>query len=156
MVMGRAWEQHIDRPSTGYLAQMYGAARSGSIDQYYESLVVGENELERGLTSGRLVVDNRLRDALRQLRLSEQDAAAAKHRFALPSEGVPLSFPVPTLVEEAEYAVEAAVLGEADVIRLQRRLDVLEERLATVERRLPVRVYRKASRAARGLLRRPP
>ena len=78
---------------------------------------------------GRLVVDTRLRDALRQL-------AAG---------GAPLEFPTPTLVDEASYAVEAAVLGEADVVRLQRRLDTLEERLSSIELRLPNRIYRKAS-----------
>ena len=71
----------------------------------------------------------RLRDALRQL-------AAG---------GAPLEFPTPTLVDEASYAVEAAVLGEADVVRLQRRLDTLEERLSSIELRLPNRIYRKVS-----------
>jgi len=58
----------------------------------------------------------------------------------------------PTLVEDAEYAVEAAVLGEADVVRLQRRLDELERRLGTVEQRLPRRAYRKLERTARRVL----
>ncbi len=70
----------------------------------------------------------RLRDALRLIEAG--DAAS-------------LEFPTPTLVDEATYAVEAATLGEADVVRLQRRLDTLEERLATIELRLPNRVYRK-------------
>ena len=64
----------------------------------------------------------------------------------------PSRFPVPTLVEDAEYAVEAAVLGEADVVRLQRRLDELERRLGTVEQRLPRRAYRKLERTARRVL----
>ena len=63
-----------------------------------------------------------------------------------------LRFPLPTLVEDAEYAVEAAVLGEADVVRLQRRLDELERRLQTVEARLPRRVYRKLTRTAQRVL----
>ena len=64
--------------------------------------------------------------------------------------------PLPTLVEDAEYAVEAAVLGEADVIRLQRRLDALERRLFTLELRLPTRAYRKVARTAKTLFRREP
>jgi hypothetical protein len=156
MVMGRAWEQHIDRPSTGYLAQMYGAARLGSIGDYYESLIIGDDELERGVADGRLVVDNRLRDALRNLRLADGDAAEAGGRFALPAEVPPLVFPLPTLVEEAEYAVEAAVLGEADIVRLQRRLDTLEDRLLSLELRLPARAYRNAARVAKRVLRREP
>ncbi len=99
--------------------------RSSSIDE----------ELERGLAEGRLVVDTRLRDALRTV------AAGAKS-----------AFPLPTLVEDAEYAVEAAVLGEADVVRLQRRLDELERRLQTVEQRLPRRVYRKLTRSTQRVL----
>ncbi len=84
---------------------------------------------------GRLVVDTRLRDALRAIAAGETPA-----------------FRVPTLVEDAEYAVEAAVLGEADVVRLQRRLDELERRLGTVEQRLPRRAYRKLERTARRVL----
>ena len=61
-------------------------------------------------------------------------------------------FPLPTLVDDAEYAVEAAVLGEADVVRLQRRLDELERRLQTVEQRLPRRVYRRLRRTANRVL----
>ena len=66
----------------------------------------------------------------------------------------PLAFPTPSLVDEATYAVEAAVLGEADVVRLQRRLDALEHRLATVERGLPNRIYRKLAGPAKRVLRR--
>jgi hypothetical protein len=152
LVMGQAFEKHIDRPSTGYLAQMYAAAKSGAIGDYYASLVVDEPELERGVAEGRLVIDTRLRDALWALRLSESEAAAAGRRFAIPGEAPALAFPVPTLVEEAEYAVEAAVLGEADVIRLQRRLDDLERQLLSLELRLPNRVYRRLSRAAKRVL----
>jgi hypothetical protein len=46
------------------------------------------------------------------------------------------------------------VLGEADVVRLQRRLDELERRLQSLELRLPNRVYRRLSGAAKGVLRR--
>ena len=67
--MGTAFETHIDRASTGYLAKMYDAVKSGAIDDYYRSIMVGDDELEHGLTDGRLVVDTRLRDALDHLRL---------------------------------------------------------------------------------------
>ena len=90
------------------------------------------------MAAGRLVVDTRLRDALRGL------AAGAG----------PLSFSTPTLVDEATYAVEAATLGEADVVRLQRRLDTLDERLAAIELRLPNRVYRKVTGPVKRALRR--
>jgi hypothetical protein len=136
-LQGKAFER-IERAPTAYHANMFAALRSGTIDDYYASLVVSDQEVEYGVETGRLVVDTRLRDALRQLE----------------SSGGPLSFPLPTLVEDAAYAVEAAVLGEADVVRLQRRLDTLERRLQTLELRLPNRVYRKLSRTAKRALRR--
>jgi Glycosyl transferase family 2 len=137
-LQGHAFEKYVQRPPTAYHANMFEALRSGRIAEYYDSLVVGDEEVERGVAGGRLVVDTRLRDALREVR----------------STGTELTFPLPTLVEDAAYAVEAAVLGEADVVRLQRRLDTLERRLQTIELRLPNRVYRKLSGTAKRALRR--
>jgi Glycosyl transferase family 2 len=137
-LQGEAWK-HINRAPTAYHAQMFEALESGRIADYYESLVVSDEEVDHGVETGRLVVDTRLRDALRQL------ASGG---------GPPLEFQAPTLVEEATYAIEAAVLGEADVVRLQRRLDTLEHRLATVEQGLPNRIYRKVAGPARRVLRR--
>ncbi len=138
-LQGNAFEKHIQRPPTAYHANMFEALRSGKLDEYYESLVVDDVEVERGVEARRLVVDTRLRDALRHIRKAD---------------GEQLSFPIPSLVEDAEYAVEAAVLGEADVVRLQRRLDTLERRLLSLELRLPARVYRKLSGTAKRALRR--
>lgn len=140
-LQGNAFEKYISRPPTAYHANMFEALRGGTLEQYYGSLLVDDEAVERGVETRRLVVDTRLRDALRQLR--EADGRADV-----------LSFPIPSLVEDAEYAVEAAVLGEADVVRLQRRLDTLERRLLTLELRLPTRVYRKLSRTAKRALRR--
>jgi polyhydroxyalkanoate synthesis regulator phasin len=134
-LQGEAFAKHIARPPTAYHADMYSALRSGRIGEYYEALVVSDEEVERGAAEGRLVVDTRLRDALQAIAAGEQP-----------------SFRLPTLVEDAEYAVEAAVLGEADVVRLQRRLDELERRLQTVEERLPRRAYRKLTRTAKRVL----
>jgi glycosyl transferase family 2 len=134
-LQGTAFERHIDRAPTAYHRNMFDALRSGRIADYYEALVVDDDELERGRAEGRLVVDTRLRDALRTI-----------------ADGGTPAFPIPTLVEDAEYAVEAAVLGEADVVRLQRRLDELETRLQTVEQRMPRRVYRKVARTAKRAL----
>ena len=134
-LQGDAWK-HIERTPTAYHAQMFEALESGTMADYYAAQVVDDSEVARGVDAGRLVVDTRLRDALREL-------AAA---------GEPSDFPTPTLVDEASYAVEAAVLGEADVVRLQRRLDTLEERLSSIELRLPNRIYRKASAPVRRLL----
>jgi hypothetical protein len=135
-LQGNAWK-HIDRTPTAYHAQMFEALEKGTIADYYASLVVDDAEVEQGVAQGRLVVDTRLRDAL-----------ATVH------DGKPLAFETPSLVDEATYAVEAATLGEADVVRLQRRLDTLEERLASIELRLPNRVYRKVVGPVKRALRR--
>ena len=107
----------------------------GRIADFYESLVVDDDALERGRRHGSLVIDTRLRDALHMLHEDE-----------------PLTFPRPTVVDEAAYAVDVASLGEADVVRLQRRLDTLEQRLLTLEQRPLVRVDRKLRRTAKKLL----
>jgi hypothetical protein len=136
-LQGTAFERHIARPPTAYHAQMFEALKTGTIAQYYESLVVNDAGVEQGVAEGRLIVDTRLRDALSTVRAGDQ-----------------LRFETPSLVDEATYAVEAATLGEADVVRLQRRLDTLEERLAAIELRLPNRVYRKVAEPVKRVLRR--
>ena len=144
-LQGEAFEKHITRSPTAYHAQMFDALKRGRMAEYYDAVVVSDDELQRGTAEGRLVVDTRLRDALRELR----DETGA---FAPRGSGSGLRFPLPTLVEDAEYAVEAATLGEADVVRLQRRLDELEQRLQTVEQRLPRRMVRKLTRSTQRVL----
>jgi hypothetical protein len=136
-LQGTAFEKYIAKPPTAYHARMFEALKAGTLGEYYEALVVDDAEVEQGVAEGRLVVDTRLRDAL-----------ATVH------DGQSLAFETPSLVDEATYAVEAATLGEADVVRLQRRLDTLEERLAAIELRLPNRVYRRVVRPVKRALRR--
>jgi Glycosyl transferase family 2 len=145
------WRENPRGFGTAYHEKVVQAQKEGRTGESYEALLVDDDNLERGLEDGSLTIDTRLRDVLRTLRLPHGERA-----FALPSDrGDALSFPRPTVVEDAAYAVEAAALGEADVIRLQRRLDSLEQRLLTLEAQLPVRAYRRMSRTARRVLRRP-
>jgi hypothetical protein len=118
-LQGEAFTKHIERAGTGYHLKGYDALRSGRIEQQHQALVVDDDAVERGLADGTLAVDTRLRDALRSLRDGNG----------------PVSFPETTMADEAAYAVEAAVLGEADVIRVERRLDAFEQRLRSLERR---------------------
>ena len=120
-----------------YYDRVRALIAEGRAREVYEGLVVDDDALERGLAEGSLVIDTRLRDALRALH-----------------EGKELAFPRPTVVDEAAYAVDVAALGEADVVRLQRRLDTLEQRLLTIERRPSVRIEGKLRGAAKRLLRR--
>ena len=122
-LQGVAFTEHIERAGTGYHLKGYDALQSGRIEEQHSSLVVDDEALARGLEDGTLAVDTRLRDALRTLR-TDKEFAVAK----------PLTFPPLTLADDATYAVEAAVLGEADVIRVERRIDALEQRLRALER----------------------
>jgi hypothetical protein len=127
-LQGDAFTKHIARTGTGYHLTSYEALQQGRIDEQYDSMVIDDVALERGLEEETLVVDTRLRDALRTLR---SDGAG---RFALPSErGTRFSFPRPSLSDEAEFAAEAAALDESYVVRMQRRLDGLEQRLESLE-----------------------
>ena len=115
-LQGNAFTKHIERAGTGYHLKGYDALRAGRIHEQYESLVVDDAALERGIADGTLGVDSRLRDALRTLRA-----------------GGRLTFAAPTDAEDVAYAVETAVLDEAYIVRAQRRLDALEQRLESLE-----------------------
>jgi hypothetical protein len=117
-LQGEAFTKHIERSGTGYHLKGYDALQSGRIDEQYQSLVVDDDALNRGLAEGTLVEDTRLRDALRTIRDSRE-----------------LTFPKPTNADDVAYAVEAAVLDEAYTVRAQRQLDALEERLDALEER---------------------
>jgi hypothetical protein len=91
--------------------------------------------------SGETVVDTRLRDVLRALRRSDGGG------FALPQDGEGrFSFPRPSVVDEAAYAVEVAALGESDLARLRQRLEELEGRLAALEQVAPSARLRRQMR----------
>jgi glycosyl transferase family 2 len=115
-LQGDAFTKHIERSGTGYHLKGYDALQAGRIEEQHQSLVVDDGALEQGITDGSMVIDTRLRDALRQIRAGE-----------------PLTFPLPTLADDAEYAVEAAALTEAYAVRAQRRLDGIEQRLHSLE-----------------------
>ncbi|MBM2821991.1 MAG: hypothetical protein HW413_737 [Thermoleophilia bacterium] len=108
----------------------------GRFREYYEGLIVDDSALERGLADGSLAIDTRLRDALRTLWL-EGGGARVLPRFALPSpRWSGLSFPSPSLTDEAEYALDLSVIDAADAVRNQRRIDELERRVGLLERRI--------------------
>jgi len=130
---------HEGKPNV-YHERGYKAHREAHFGKYYDSIAVDDDALERGIADGSFTVDTRLRDALRAIR----EAPAAEGRLAR----VGLDFPQPDLADDAAYAVDVAVLGEATLVRLQRRLDGFEQRLAGVERRLLPRIRRRLLRLA--------
>jgi hypothetical protein len=106
----------LGRSRNAYYDEVARAREQGTFRKFYDSLVVDDTALAAGLADGTLVEDTRLRDAVRALQAGET-----------------LSFPRPSVVDDAAYAVDVAALGEADVVRLQRQVDTLEQRLRAVE-----------------------
>jgi Glycosyl transferase family 2 len=98
-----------------YVRALHGQEQ-GRAHDVFEALVVDDQALERGLAEGSLVLDTRLRDALRRLRRREEGELNGS-------------------VSEIEHVVEAAALREADVVRLSRRIDDAFGRVAALEGR---------------------
>jgi Glycosyl transferase family 2 len=111
----------------------FEANERGQLGEFVRGKILAPDVVERGLADESLVEDTRLRDALRAL-----------------AGGVRIELPKPSPVDEAVYASEVAVLAEADLVRLQRHLDELEARIASLETGLAPR----ARRAVFSLLRR--
>jgi hypothetical protein len=133
-LQGEAFTKHIERAGTGYHLTSYSALQDGRIDDQYAAMVVDDEAAERGLADGTLVEDMRLRDALRSLRRA--GGTDAGRLFALPAElERPLELAASSAADEAAYAVEAAALSDADAVRIQRRIDALEQRVAALESR---------------------
>jgi glycosyltransferase involved in cell wall biosynthesis len=96
----------------------YDADQRGAMREFYESYVVDDEALGRGLADGTLATDTRLRDALRSLR-------------AEPSR--PLAFSDDAV--DAAYLTELAILEDGDPhAHVQRKTEDLEARLAVMER----------------------
>jgi hypothetical protein len=119
----------------------------GALMERFAELVVGGEELGPGLADGSLAVDERLRDALRELRAPASEATPTGRQFLLPVEGRGrLTFRIPDVVDDGAYAVECAAVGEVDLPRLDRHIRDLEDRIAWLEDRLWPRVLRTLSR----------
>jgi len=115
------------RPGTAYHAKAYRAQELGIAERYYDGMAVADADLERGIAEGVLTVDSRLRDALRLLR---SGTSPGPRLFALPHElERPFVLPEPDLEASIGLGLDAALLNEADAIRLARRVDQMEARL---------------------------
>lgn len=94
------------------------AAASGRLRELYEEIYVAEEHLPRALGSGSVVVDTRLRDALRTL-AAEQ--------------GQSLVFPQRAVVDNVAIALDRTAVDEAELVRLSRHVDELARRLAMLD-----------------------
>jgi hypothetical protein len=111
-------------------ATAYAAFDEGRSVEFYESHLVGDDVLERGLQEGTLAVDTRLRDALRSLRPT---FASVNHDVASPVRDEPrLRFA--TAERDEHYLSELGALEDASArSRTERRVESLEHRLAALE-----------------------
>ncbi len=123
-----ALEKNAEKGIPGHMADAYAAYREGRLDEFYAPLVVDEGALSRGLASGDLAVDTRLRDALRTLGFGDGRAVARPERAAL-------TFERPRVTDTALYASESSALQESDLaLALGARVDYLEGRVRELER----------------------
>jgi hypothetical protein len=125
-----AWENDPSRSTPYYLTVAYDAYQQGKLQRHLDALLVDDAALAKGIAEGSLVIDTRLRDVLRALRLQ-------------PGGPTKLSLERPGIVDEVRYACDAAVLSEAEVVRLQRKLDELEVRVSALEQRTSRRFARR-------------
>jgi BMFP domain-containing protein YqiC len=128
---------------------VYAAARAGELTERYEAFVLDDAAVERGLADGALVEDTRLRDLLRELAgAREVPAESGERRFGVFPKTSRPAFPRPDVVEDVSFAVETSVYAEAELVRAQRQLDDLEQRVGALERRPWHRAVRAARRVA--------
>jgi hypothetical protein len=100
-----------DKPLGQYVKGLQ-ASEAGDVEAAYQAIAADDAELERGLVTGSLVVDTRLRDGLRALDEGR---------------GLDVRAADPTL------PIDASAWRDADVVRLARRLDGLAVRVDRLE-----------------------
>jgi hypothetical protein len=110
----RAWHPNL----RGDLARARLAAEEGRPADFYRRVAVEEDALRRGLAAGTLVEDTRLRDALHRLDSGSFAPAPVGGHGSSGS------------AERMAHAVEASCFVEAEVVRLQRWVDGLSERVS--------------------------
>jgi Glycosyl transferase family 2 len=93
----------------------FDAASRGRLHDVYRRICASEEQVSSGVGNGTLVVDVRLRDALRGLRRTDP---------------IPPTFARRDATTELGYYVEKQALEDGELVRMQRRLDELGRRVA--------------------------
>jgi hypothetical protein len=107
----------------GDLARAKQHAERGRPDAVWERAAVGGRSLERGLADGALIVDTRLRDALRALRAGASGSPGVEK----------LTFPLPSRSDLVAHSLQTIVFDEAETVRSQRWVDELWARVRSLE-----------------------
>jgi hypothetical protein len=118
---------------TRFSEAVHEAQSRGALRELYESYVIDDEALAKGVEDDTLAIDTRLRDAIRSLR-------------ARPSR--PLTFSADAV--DAAYLAELAILEDGDPhAHAHRKTEDLEARLAAVEPSPSVRILNAVSARAR-------
>jgi hypothetical protein len=135
------------RLPTAYHSEVLRAVAEETPQEHFARLAVDDDSLRQGVAGGSIVVDTRLRDVLRSLAGDRHRRAGAEALTApaLPAQQPP--FARPTAAEDSIYAVEAAVLREANIVRTGRHLDRVERRVSSLEARSTLGRVRRRMRA---------
>jgi hypothetical protein len=128
-----AGEEVVPGPGAAYHALAYEDSARGASAAVFDELVATDAARAAAVAAGLLVEDARVRDALRRLA----------------DDGGTLSFPRPTAAEDGAFAADAAVLGEADLVRVRRRIDELQQRVSALEASPTARLKRRLRSLAR-------
>lgn len=126
------------RPPDPRRMEAYEAHRAGRLAEFYESHVVDDEKLARGVRDGRMIVDTRLRDALRVL--------AAGDEYLLPPQAPPLEFFAPALAEGDVSEIGALAEGDEPTV-IERRVTALERRVGELELTAAARLRAAVARA---------
>jgi hypothetical protein len=130
-VMDRAFAGESQRPG-GYHTAAGQALSRGTLEEHYASLAVDESTIALGLGTGDLVEDTRVRDALRVIARACPLLAHASFDAVLAEQ--PVELPEETPDTRTELALETVAADEAELVRLQRRVDELACRVRALER----------------------
>jgi len=121
-----------DKPLGQYVKGLK-AQQEGRIEDVYEALVVDNETLERGIVSGSLVVDTRLRDALWSIPAARGAENSTTEDDREESQAVAAA---PAADERmAGTSVDALSLDESTIVRLLRRVDDARVRVHDLETR---------------------
>jgi hypothetical protein len=90
-----------------------------------------ESDVRRQLEAGTLFPETRVRDLLRSVSVRDRPDGRS---YALPDElEHPVALPRPTLVDDADFAVDVAALGEGDVEQVREQIERLTGRVRLLE-----------------------
>ena len=122
-----SWPTGGRAPGAFVLAAHASAERDA--EQAFHERAITDDALSEALAAGAVVIDSRLRDALRRLR---SPAGEYRRRSGHEREG---GLPSPTAEDRVLHAIDVDALREADRIRLHRDVDDLEFRVRALENR---------------------